>query len=353
MKINQTNIFYKLTNEEYHFFEVCENLDKYEKDYFIEIAFKYFRKQGFPHYKIKDGEKITNMTKLMRFNHMTLLKENTINQSMHCLRLAWSYFPHFWEVRCGNSKYTAKEVFETDKLLKNTLDKTHNYCVKYENKKMRVSRFRQLLKKYNGVQVVSNFRPSAAKLIYDIYGGNGVVWDMSSGWGGRLLGALSCFKIKKYIGTEPSTKTYNGLLNIVKDFKYLDKKIEIHKLGSEVYKPKKNSIDLCFTSPPYFDTEKYSNEKTQSYIKYPNEDMWIKIFMKKTLKNCFYGLKNNGYLILNIANTKSAKNIEEGLILLCNKIGFKHIKTMELYLSAINGAGSKFEPVYIFRKIYE
>ena len=173
---------------------------------------------------------------------------------------------------------------------------------------------------------------------------------MSSGWGGRLLGAYSTFRIKKYIGTEPSTKTYQGLLKMVDDFKYLNKSIEIHKLGSEVFKPKKNSLDLCFTSPPYFDTEKYSDEDTQSYIKYPNEDDWLNGFMYNTLLNCKYGLKNDGYLVLNIANTKSAQNIEKGLLDLAKKIGFKYIKTMQLTLSAINGAGYKYEPIYIFRR---
>ena len=48
------------------------------------------------------------------------------------------------------------------------------------------------------------------KLIYEKFGGDGVVWDMSCGWGGRLLGFLSK-NTKHYIGTEPSTKTFDGL----------------------------------------------------------------------------------------------------------------------------------------------
>ena len=60
---------------------------------------------------------------------------------------------------------------------------------------------------------------------------------------------------------------------------------------------------MCFTSPPYFDTEKYSEEPTQSYIKFPKENDWISGFLIKTIKNCHYGLKNEGYLALNIAKT--------------------------------------------------
>ena len=350
MNIKQYSLFEKTNKEDYHFLEVTENLLEHDKDYVVDVAFNYFRRNGFPHYHIEKGEKITQMDKLIRFNHISLLDGDNINQSMHSLRLAWSYFPHFWNVRCGSSKYTPLDVFNDDNLLKNTLSKAYTYCMKYEKGVMRMSRIRQLLKVYNGVQVVSNFRPSAAKLIYELFSGDGVVWDMSCGWGGRLLGALSSFKIKTYIGTEPSTKTYEGLLEMKDDFKYLKKNVEIYKSGSEVFVPDKESLDLCFTSPPYFDTEKYSDEDTQSYIKYPNEDDWLNGFMYNTLLNCKYGLKNDGYLVLNIANTKSAQNIEKGLLDLAKKIGFKYIKTMQLTLSAINGAGYKYEPIYIFIK---
>ena len=39
--------------------------------------------------------------------------------------------------------------------------------------------------------------------------------------------------------------------------------------GSENF-VEKNNFDLCFTSPPYFDLERYSGEATQSYLKYPD-----------------------------------------------------------------------------------
>ena len=142
-------------------------------------------------------------------------------------------------------------------------------------------------------QSVSNFRPMVAKYIYNTYGNNGIVWDMSCGWGGRLLGFLAS-NCKKYIGTEPSTKTFNGLLDMKKDYEYVNKDIELHKIGSEDFKPISESIDLCFTSPPYFNTEKYSNEPTQSYIKYPTENEWVNGYLKDTICNCYKALKMGG-----------------------------------------------------------
>ena len=220
----------------------------------------------------------------------------------------------------------------------------------YGGGKFTENRFRQCLKLYEGSQGVSNFRPTAAKVVYEEYGGDGVTWDMSCGWGGRLLGALSSNRIKKYIGTEPASKTFKGLLEIKNDFKYLYKEIELHKAGSENFVPEKNSIDLCFTSPPYFDTEKYSNEPTQSYLKYPTEDGWISGFLYDTISNCYRGLKNNGYMLMNIANTSSGKNIENATMKISKDLGFEYINTLKLTLSSIAGKGHKYEPIFVFKK---
>lgn len=94
---------------------------------------------------------------------------------------------------------------------------------------------------------------------------------MSGGWGGRLFGFLAS-NCQKYIATEPSSKTFAGLVKLKEDYAYINKQIELHMVGSESFLPKKNSLDLCFTSPPYFNTEKYSDEDSQSYIKFPSLD---------------------------------------------------------------------------------
>ena len=339
---------------EYH--RVTNDIRNIDIEYGIEIIFKYYRKFGFPHYKIREEEKYEHMRKLKKFDIDTILVENHIVQTMHCLRLAWTYFPHFWEIRCGNAKQSPMEIFHDDKKFKSTIRKCWNWSKKHfkgeenqENNKFHENRLRQSLKIYTGTQSVSNFRPTAAKLIYEKFGGD-VVWDMSSGWGGRLLGFLASSNTKHYIGTEPSSKTYDGLLEMKKDFSYLNKEIDIYRLGSEVYVPQKESLDLCFTSPPYFDTEKYSDEDTQSYKKFPSEDKWIDGFLRKTIDNCYYGLKKNGYMLMNIANTPRYKFIEEETQKIARGLGFEQNDTLQLTLSSVMGAGYKYEPIFVFRK---
>ena len=264
----------------------------------------------------------------------------------------WTYFPCWKDVRCGNSK-SISELWEDRKKLKTLIKKTYRWQQNFGNGVFTVNRLRQNAKVYLCGQSVSNFRPTVARCIYNIYGNKGTVWDMSCGFGGRLFGfyASNC---KVYYGTEPSTEIYKGLINLKNDLKKIDQDKEVHlfQQGSETNVPiDDNSVDLCFTSPPYFDTEKYSNEDTQSYIKYPAEDEWINGFLHDTFINCKRVLKPKGYLIINIANVPTAKDLEERTIQKAKELGFEIEETLYMVLSSISGKGEKQEPVFIFRKI--
>ena len=335
------------------FEKVTSDLSKIDMEHGVNVILNYYRKYGFLDYKIRQDEKYQQIRNIIKFDVNNILLDKKIEQTMHGLRLCWTYHPHFWEVKCGNAKFSPMDVFKDDDRFKSTIRKCWKWCEKHQKGddgiKLTENRLRQSLKIYSGTQSVSNFRPTAAKLIYEKYGGD-VVWDMSSGWGGRLLGFLSASNTKQYIGTEPSSKTYDGLIQMGKDFSYLGKQVNIYKLGSEDYKPIKESFDLCFTSPPYFDTEKYSDEDTQSYKKFPTQDDWVNGFLKKTIENCYVGLKDKRYMLMNIANTPKYKFIEEQTIKISKECGFVLEDTLQLILSSISGQGQKYEPIFVFRK---
>ena len=339
----------------YH--EVVNNIQETDIEYGIDIIFQYYRKHGFPYVSIREEEKYEHMRKLQKFDIDSIFMNDKIIQTMHGLRLAWTYFPHWVDVQCGNAKLTPMGAFKNDDKFRSVIRKCWKWCStnygsdeSFKNT-FHENRLRQSLKIYTGVQAVSNFRPTAAKVIYENFGGDGVIWDMSCGWGGRLLGFLSAKNTKHYIGTEPSTKTFDGLLKIKKDFSYLGKQVDIYCKGSEEFYPEKKSLDLCFTSPPYFDTEKYADEDTQSFIKYPTQSKWINGFLQKTIENCHQGLKEKGYMLINIANTPKYKFIEEETIRIAKDLGFKQEETIELTLSSIMGAGYKYEPIFVFKKV--
>jgi len=336
---NKNNIF---VNKSY-----WKNMSEEELNVFANEIFAYYREHGFPYYSKDKNFRDVEFNKLMNYDFINLFDGLTIKQTMHGLALAWSYFPHSFNVKCNNLM-TPYEAFINDDVF-----------IKVIHKRLKIGTYmsdsgiRKMLKIYTGVQGVSNFRPTAAACIYNRYAPNGIVWDMSGGWGGRLLGAIVS-KVNTYIATEPSTKTYNGLIELSNDYgKSINSKI--YCVGSEDFIPDKNSLDLCFTSPPYFDTEKYSDENTQSYIKYSEFNNWVDGYLRKTIMNCYHGLKNNKYLLINIADdNKNSRNLENTTIEIAKDCGFYYCGNISLALSNINLQNKmnsfKFEPIFIFKK---
>ena len=276
-----------------------------------------------------------------------LWENKDIKQTMHGLALCWSYMPHSWAVQCKGMN-SPLQTFENDikKVLKKMNQMGHGTTP---------SGMRKTLRIMTGSQGVSNFRPTAAHAIYNRFlPDGGTTWDMSGGYGGRLLGAIK--SQINYIATEPATETVKGLKEIIKDWSHIStifRKVpyfEIVQKGSEDFLPDKESLDLCFTSPPYFNTEKYSDEETQSYIKFPTKDKWTDGFLRKTIQNCRYGLKRNRYMLINIANVSSFKNLEDVTIKTAEQEGFVYEDTYRLTLSKISGNGFKYEPIFVFRK---
>ena len=317
----------------------------------VEKLFKYYRNLGYPNYSKENYSLYTEYEKLKKFDVTGLIKDATIKQNLTGIGILWTYFPHWVDVKCGADKKSLQELWNDDENLKKLIKKTYVWKLKHNEPHWTHNRIRQNAKVFLSGQSVSNFRPTVAKFIYDTYGNKGKVLDMSAGFGGRLFG-FSASNCKEYVGFDPSTKTYSGLVNLKNDlFNLVDKKITIRKQGSEIFDFEYvNYFDLCFTSPPYFDTEKYSDEKSQSYIKYPTLDKWINGFLKDTIENCYDYTKVDGYVIFNISNTKVYNNLEEDLIKLAENTGLELITTYKMELSSISGNKRKYEPIFVFKK---
>jgi len=317
----------------------------------LNTAYEYVTKRGFPYYVFSLEEKIETFNKIKKYDMTKLIYHDIVKKTMHGLGLAWSYFPHSWSVKTRNMK-TPTEVWEDKDVLKKAIEKRlkrGGFVMLLPDGSMTDSQIRKALRSYSGVQSVSNFRPTSAAAIYKEYAKDGIVWDMSCGFGGRLFGALLSESVHKYIGTDPSTPTYNGLLQIKEDFSYLGIDVELHKKGSEEFVPN-IEVDLCFTSPPYFNTEKYSDEVTQSYLAYDTVHSWNENFLRKTINNCKTCLKEDGHLILNVANVITHKTLENDTIKIAEEEGFVLLKTLKMQLSNITKGGFKYEPIFVFKR---
>ncbi|HTR27240.1 MAG TPA: DNA methyltransferase [Terriglobales bacterium] len=341
------------------------------RDY-VKARVRYWRKRGFPDYVLNYPQKAKKLRSLMKYDHSRLIVNGVVKQKgMHALDVAWSHFPHQWSVRCGN-RHTPLEVFDDDKLLEKAIYKRltfGGFSITGKSKfRLTAAELRKGLRTYSGTQGVSNFRPTAAAAIYHRYmpDNGGVTWDMSCGWGGRLLGAMACHKVHKYIGCDPSTETWKGLVRMKLDLlpsamlmgRELD--VEIYKLGSETKEMRdklpEGGVDLCFTSPPYFSRERYSDEETQSWVKYKTPDAWLTGFLGQTLDNCAFCLKPDGCVAINIADVAEYPDLSERLVEYAERKRWKLVETLRYSLSSMMGTKHKHngkpkdEPIYVFNR---
>lgn len=154
-------------------------------------------------------------------------------------------------------------------------------------------------------QYVNEFQPYLARDIYKKYCKNGdKILNPCAGWGGRLIGLASCmFENIEYVETDPSTRTYKGLIEL-KKFLKLNDNYKQYNLPFEDLKVQADYFDFVFTSPPYFDTELYSEEETQSYKKNKSYELWRDNFLYVMIDKIVYCMKKGGKCILNVGNKR-------------------------------------------------
>ena len=67
----------------------------------------------------------------------------------------------------------------------------------------------------------------------------------------------------------------------------------------------KDTFDIIFTSPPYFNVERYGYDNTQSWIRYKNIDDWNNNFLQNSIENMWTSLRSGGKLCVNIADVNA------------------------------------------------
>lgn len=207
---------------------------------------------------------------------------------------------------------------------------------------------------------VQNFKPLNARAIAEHLCPNlfGRVYDYSAGYGGRLLGISTSNMRYDYTCVDPNTETVENLqlLNSL-----VANSGTVIQSVSEEYQPE--DMDLAFSSPPYFNLEKYSDEDTQCMVRYKTLDEWFEGYVAPTMENIHRGLNREGIFATNIADYKTYGQKEpvqvcERWIETAEKIGFKCNGMIKMMLNTRPGVGNdklagreKFEGVYIFSKM--
>jgi hypothetical protein len=327
------------------------NLTDEEQEIYVDRTMKVLQKIGFPFFSKDEFDVNVEFDNLKNFDIKLIeLPNNELQQIMLGLNLANFYHPHMFSVKCGKMR-TPYEVFNDKSLLKKCIRK----MIRLQgDSALTKSVLRRGLTMYSGTQKVSNFRPTIAKYIYDTYAPvNSTVLDPCMGYGGRLIAALASKNVHIYEGCDPCQETFDGNLQMCNDVNH-NKIVRTQQIPFEDSKLNDNYYDFIFTSPPYFNLEKYSEEDDQSWKRYSTYEVWRDQFLKVLIQKSYNSLKKGHYFLLNVDGDDICHDSEDIAI---NKIGFKLENVLNMRLSRLCGKGIdktitkyKFEPIYVFKK---
>ena len=222
---------------------------------------------------------------------------------------------------------------------------------------------RRALELVNG-GTIQNFKPMNARAVWEYICPTmwGNVLDFSSGYGGRMLGAMTSRMAYNYTGIDPNTRTFQGLeaLGTLLDDEGQGRGFSMNCMPSEEFDPEPGFYDAAFSSPPYFNLETYTDEPTQCMNRYTNLDLWFDGYVAPTLEMIYKGLASDAIYAVNIADYKNGKEsfaIVDRWKELSEKVGFKYVEQIDMLLNVRPGVGNnklekayKSEGIYLFRR---
>lgn len=360
---------------------IFDSTGKHSDDITIPDLSPYFGKETFLIPKDKTREIMDSMNNQKKFN-------KTIDSIMKLLELYPSFIPSkHWmsyddldkkydtyvnnvaidnEVLISNTKFVGfLNYFVMDEILKtktgtrkrNIHDIWNNHQTRrkliedtFKNKDLKVFSPMSIGSKYSYRESRAyNFPVNIACYLYNKYGGERVL-DFCSGFGGRLLGFWKS-NAQEYIGIDPNKNIdYNAILKWIGENDSQSKKVSIiRKPAEDVDFSKLGTFDFVFTSPPYFDLEVYSEDNTQSVIRYKTYDIWFEKFLKVVLNKSIDVLKIGGHIAINIQNIKNY-NIADDMCKFLDSN--KNLQREDDILYKKSSKSKKnFERIYIYKKI--
>jgi hypothetical protein len=314
----------------------------------VEAAFAYFRKQGFPYSCLPLHVCFQEVNKLARTGNDELL-----NTSVG-YKVADTYHPHRFDgFHVGHHSPTDR--FQIDDWLRMCLSKSLKLDGFIAGDNIGGLRWA------SGCRPAFNFRPGFALFMYRKFCEPGAtVLDTSTGYGGRLVGFLAS-SCGRYIGIDPSTKTRDGNARMARDFGRSDDVELICQPAEDVDVAEvQDRCDFAFTSPPYFCTEIYSEEKTQSCHRYDTGEGWRRGFLEPMMRLQFAALKPSKFSCVNVADAKIKSKsypLVDWTIQAGEKAGFHYLRTKPFVLHRHLGSGgdenkhvARSESVVVFRK---
>lgn len=313
-----------------------------EQDKKIEDIVLFYQQRGISFLIEKENGWREHMFSVMNTNPKNLIRDDYFAFSNLGNRFLMSHFDNFWEAKAKGGM-SPKEIFENKDYLSDIIRKiiVNGYFPSKE-------KILKALQRYRGNKQVSGFMPCVAKSIYYKYcNKDSRVLDFCAGYGGRMFGAIACNKVQAYTCIEVNFKTYSNLHDLYRTLRLhteTEKEINIFNqdsiLAMKLFADK--SFDFCFTSPPYFDAEIYSNDKSQSCKKYSNYNEWFNNYLIGCVKEAKRVSKKTAINIANTGGYLIADHLENYL-----KKENINYEIDKIRMPQYNG-DFRYEPIFIF-----
>lgn len=170
---------------------------------------------------------------------------------------------------------------------------------------------------YDLISECNTFKPSLIVGFIKMFKAKSIL-DISAGWGDRLIGSLS--QNVSYTGVDPADlhQYYDEMIN------FFDHKSKTTLIKAKFEDPFEkdyeiSEVDMVFSSPPFYDLEKYhSIDTSQSYMNRSLDD-WYNEFLMVSIKKAWFYIKNKGHMVLYIADAYNRPPYVQRMITDINK----------------------------------
>ena len=298
-----------------------------EKNSFVSVVFERYRKDGFPYIVLDSDALKSSFDRICNWKKQHLfVDENIIKMNTNSTNIIWHFQPHMFDMAI-NGSLSPKQVFGDDILFRDAIRRRLTY-----GGSCSPSGIRSVLKEYKNNRSISNFLPSVAKAVYMYFSNDRQidVLDFCAGFGGRLLGALGSRCVKRYVGIDVLGENCDGLKNMIGAF---DSECEgriVQGQCENVLKGVPDAFDLVFTSPPYFNTEIYSNGIEQSYNKFPEYEDWLTHWLVPVVVEASEKLRDTGRVALSLGKCGKHNVIDDLVFLVRSKLKMSDVIYFEV-----------------------
>ena len=321
-----------------------ENTTEERKSEIVDFLFNLTRTKGIPMVELNEYQIQDKLIELSEITVDDVYSEVdgvwTYGFNTSCVNVLRQFFPEMNFVE-KQGKPSVDRMYHNDYRYRRAIEK----ALRYSDSDINIFNWIIMI----GAGYCYNFRPAVAKTIYEVWGKREgcKVFDSSAGYGARMLGAHMANNVSEYLGIDPNTSESCTKLSTFLDGNFpTETKKQVLKMGSEDFTKERfpeyqGYFDLYFTSPPYFNTEMYSDDPSQSYKKFPKYDLWIKGFYRQTIYNACDALKKDGVFIINIFEKIDV--IRDVTKLFLADKGWYIISTEKYLLRTIPGSNHKFD----------